>query len=361
MSSCRMNFAARAVSTKPNAVRGQIRLTSRCDRRYSSAPKNTVSSATPSRRLGLAAPRRMMRPTSVALNLSTSPICFRPRLRKTTPTASSASASRRTVNTLVMSQILVTNQVHVVFLHQRTHSRADERVKFVPKFIERRMGVKLGIAGRQPRDQPGDVWLVHPTVLQQTKDSGGVPDSQRPQNGAGARREQPEDQRVSGSIQKTPGRQPPVQPEAVASETEMRDTPIPGAPHQYSEYDRVQMKVEMAVDVVEEKPGRAESVELRLDFPLELRPQCLAATKVAQAARYRVVAEIATGINQAGNGAGGQRRSSADHADVQPDAEPRILPRQLYRFVRRVAVHHQAGGGEDALAVRADDGLIDGM
>src|SRR5207245_11049140 len=99
--------------------------------------------------LGLTAPRRMTRTTSAAVSFSTSPICFSPRLRKTTPTASSTSAISNTIKTLVMSQILVTNQPHVLLLNKRTNLRVDQGLEFVLKLIERRVGVKLRITARQ--------------------------------------------------------------------------------------------------------------------------------------------------------------------------------------------------------------------
>ena len=46
---------------------------------------------------------------------------------------------------------------------------------------------------------------------------------------------------------------------------------------------------------------------------------------------------------------------------MQAHTEPRILPRLLDGFVRSLAVDHQAGGGEDTFAMRADDGVVDGV
>src|SRR5262245_25211942 len=74
-----------------------------------------------------------------------------------------------------------------------------------------------------------------------------------------------------------------------------------------------------------------------------------------------MVAEMPAGINQAGNGARRQRGGAANQSDVQAHAQPRILQRQINGFVRGLARDHQAGGGEDAFAMRPDDGLIDGM
>ena len=45
---------------------------------------------------------------------------------------------------------------------------------------------------------------------------------------------------------------------------------------------------------------------------------------------------------------------------MQPHAESRILLRQRHRFGAGRLVHHQAGGGENALAMGANDGLVDG-
>src|SRR3989442_7384208 len=238
--------------------------------------------------LGLTAPRRMTRATSVAESFSTSPICFNPRLRKTTPTASSTSAISSTNKTLVMSQILVTNQPHVVLLNQRSNPRADQGLEFTLKFIERRVGVKLRITGRQLRDEPGDVLPIHARVLQQAEDGGRVFDAALPQNGARSRRKQPENQRVAGAIKEFPRRQPPVQPETIGGQPEMRDTPVASASHQNSKNHRVQMKVEMAIDVVEREARHAEPFKLRLDFALQLRSQ-FRPKKVANAARHGVV------------------------------------------------------------------------
>src|ERR1035438_6209605 len=46
---------------------------------------------------------------------------------------------------------------------------------------------------------------------------------------------------------------------------------------------------------------------------------------------------------------------------MQTDAQPWIFLRQLNRLVEAEFVHHQAGAGQNAFAMRADDGFIDGM
>jgi hypothetical protein len=46
---------------------------------------------------------------------------------------------------------------------------------------------------------------------------------------------------------------------------------------------------------------------------------------------------------------------------MQADAQFGILLRERNRFVARRLVHHQTGGGQNPFAMRADDGLIDGV
>src|SRR5262249_31748342 len=102
---------------------------------------------------------------------------------------------------------------------------------------------------------------------------GGVFDAALPQHGAGPRRQQSENQRVACAINPPSRSQSPIQPERIGGEPEMGDAPVAGAPHQNSKNHRMQMKVEMSVDMVEGQAGRAEPLKLRLDFALELPPQ----------------------------------------------------------------------------------------
>src|SRR6266545_7732321 len=172
------------------------------------------------------------------------------------------------------------------------------------------MGVKLRITRVQLLDQSRDIPLIHARVLQQAKDSRSMPDAKPAQGGAGARREQRKDQRVTGAIEQMSRRQPQVQSEGITREPQMRDAPVTGVAHQYSEDCRVQVKMEMSVDVVEREAGRAEFFKLRRHFTFEL-PAQVRAKKIAEPGRNRVVSEVAPGINQAGNFARGQRRCSA--------------------------------------------------
>src|SRR5689334_21027751 len=149
----------------------------------------------------LAAPFPMMRPISRTLIVCTSPICFSPLLRNTTPTASTHSAKIRMMSILVMLQIPVTNEPDAELVHALSDARADQRVKFVPKFIERRMRVKLGIAGRQQREQFQNVGFVHVRVLQQAKNPVRVAEVVATKTGLREPRETEIDRRVRGPVQ----------------------------------------------------------------------------------------------------------------------------------------------------------------
>src|SRR5690349_9206682 len=221
------------------------------------------------------------------------------------------------------------------------------------------MGVKLRIAGRQLRNKPRRVILVHAGVLKQAKDGVRMSDAAPSEFHPGAWRKQRKDQRVTGAIKKVPRRQPKVHPEQVACEAETRDAPIARVAHQYPEHDRVQVKMEMTVDVVEWETRCAKSFKLRGNFLFELRAQ-LAKKEVADSRANRIDAEISVGINQTGNLTGLQRRRSADKRQVKADPQARVLAGQFDRFVGGRAIHHQAGGGKNAIAMGTYDGFIDG-
>ena len=128
--------------------------------------------------------------------------------------------------------------------------------------------------------------------------------------------------------------------------------------HQDAEDDGMEMEMEVAVDVVEFQAGAAEERELRVHLGLDLRLQ-LRAEEVAQADGYGVVGEVARGIGQTGNLLGGQCGLAHEEREVKADTEARILAGEFDGFRSGVARDHQAGGGEDAVAMGLDDGGVD--
>jgi len=80
----------------------------------------------------------------------------------------------------------------------------------------------------------------------------------------------------------------------------MTDFPFARMLHKNSKDRRVQMKVEMAIDVIERKTRGSEFFKLRLDFRLQLRPKT-SFGKIAETDSHRAVAESPPGINQPRN------------------------------------------------------------
>jgi hypothetical protein len=66
-------------------------------------------------------------------------------------------------------QILVANQFYTQFFNTFSHARTNEGIQFVFEFVERRMGIKLGITRGQDSEQLQQVGLTDPRVLQETK------------------------------------------------------------------------------------------------------------------------------------------------------------------------------------------------
>src|SRR6185295_17855997 len=206
----------------------------------------------------------------------------------------------KTSNTLVMSQILVADQSNAVLLNQRFDSRTDQNIKFVLKFVERRMRVKLRIACGQSGNEFRHVVLVHAGVLQQAEDGGSVFDPVSGGEKPRSRRQPGEDERVNRAIKKMPRRQAQVQPEAITRQPEMRDPPVPRVFHQDREDGRVQMKMQVAVDVVESQAACVKLCELRFNFTFELRAQAFA-KEISKPGRDRAVAETSPVIDQPGD------------------------------------------------------------
>ncbi len=51
---------------------------------------------------------------------------------------------------------------------------------------------------------------------------------------------------------------------------------------------------------------------------------------------------------------------ATEQSQMQPHAQRWVLAGKGHGFLKGGLIHHQAGGGENALAVGADDGLVDG-
>src|SRR6185369_17838419 len=89
---------------------------------------------------------------------------------------------------------------------------------------------------------------------------------------------------------------------------------------QYPEHRRVQMHVQVAVDMRQRDTGIEYPCDLGLDFPLQLKVESTI-EKIADPGRYRVIAEVAFGIRQAGYVGRRQNRMSLHESQVQPNLQ----------------------------------------
>ena len=115
--------------------------------------------------------------------------------------------------------------------------------------------------------------------------------------------------------------------------------------------------MQMAVDVVERQAGGVEFFKLRVDFGAKLFAQA-ALEKIIHADADGRVAEFAARINEAGDFL--RRQRGMAHAAKSDAGRRRVLdfPSRVRRPRRSRFVHHQAGGRQNAVAMRADDGFV---
>src|SRR5882757_661822 len=263
-------IAAKVANTKLNPVNGQRKLMSLLDISNSRHRKNSASKNTPPRICGLFAPDFTTRKISAPLTPFTSPIFVMPFFSITTPVDSNTRPTNKTKSSLLISQVLVANQFNALFPDRRLHPRADQGIKFVLKFIQRGMRVKLRITPRQPRQQPHDIRLINPRVLQQAEHPVRVsylPPLHHPPGPAGQKHI---NERVARAITPAPRRQPRVQPERIPRQPHPLNPKPAVRFHQDAEHRRMQMKMQVPVDVVQRQPRRFELFKLRRNLPTQL-------------------------------------------------------------------------------------------
>ena len=119
------------------------------------------------------------------------------------------------------------------------------------------------------------------------------------------------------------------------------------------------MQVQMAVDVIERQAGGSEAGELLVNFRAQLFAQSTL-EKITKANARRIFAELTARIDEAGDFFRRQRGTSAEQCEMQADAELRVFFRQRDGFGAIGFIDHQACTGQNAFAVRTDDGFVDG-
>src|ERR1051325_9224916 len=164
--------------------------------------------------------------------------------------------------------------------------------------------------------------------------------------------------RVKGPITPPSGDQPGVEPERIPGQSQVCDAPFLRVLHENAENRRMQMEMKVPIDMVEWQASGAELVKLRLDFGLQLRTQ-ISAREVAKADPHRATAEFLLAVYQTGNSCWRQGGMAAEQRQMQAHTQLRMFPRQRDGFGIGGFVHHQAGAGQNAFAMRANHCLID--
>jgi hypothetical protein len=122
----------------------------------------------------------------------------------------------------------------------------------------------------------------------------------------------------------------------------------------------MKVKMEVAVDVVHQEAGGTEFLELGVDFGAQLFTQ-VPVEEIVEANARRIFRELLTCVHESGNFFEREGGMAAEEGEVEADAKGGRLASEGHRFVKGGFVYHEAGGGEDAFAMSADDGFIDGM
>jgi hypothetical protein len=164
---------------------------------------------------------------------------------------------------------------------------------------------------------------------------------------------------VEGAIGKVSGSNAQIQPERVEGQANTLDTELLSILHQEIKNHRVQVQVQVAVDVVEFESRSPESLKLGMHFATQLLAQT-ALKEISKTSAGGIVRKLPVGIDQARYFGCWQGGMTAEEGQVQPDAEAGVLPCQVDSLGTGGFVYHEAGGGQDAFSMSADDGPVNG-
>src|SRR5258706_3809378 len=125
------------------------------------------------------------------------------------------------------------------------------------------------------------------------------------------------EQVMNGGVQDTIGPvargKAKVQPKGIESQAQPFDAESGGICNQDSEHSRVQVQVQMAVDVIERQAGGAELLKLSVDFLSQLPPQG-SMKKIAKPDTGRMIGKFFLPIYQSGNAFLRQRGMAAEQS-----------------------------------------------
>jgi len=112
------------------------------------------------------------------------------------------------------------------------------------------------------------------------------------------------------------------------------------------------------VDVIERKAGRAIGLELRLDFCCDL-PAHRRARKYLEPETRHVIAKSPGRIDEVRQASRRQDGVALDQHEMQADAQSGQPAGARHRILDRGTADHEAGGGQDAVAMRNFDRIVD--
>ena len=152
----------------------------------------------------------------------------------------------------------------------------------------------------------------------------------------------------------------PVDSSRILCESQRADVPLVEHFGKNREHGRVQVKVEMTVDVVQNQTGGSKSRELRFDFI----PQLLLGgpgEEIGHSGGNRRIAKTTARIDERWNSGGRQCGAAAAERQVKPNTQSRVGFCELDGLIEGGTIHHQAGRGENAALMRLNHGAIDGF
>ena len=120
----------------------------------------------------------------------------------------------------------------------------------------------------------------------------------------------------------------------------------------------MQVKMLVRVDVIERKPGGAKGLELGADLRSHLLAH-MRQKKYGGPGERHIRTKAPAPIEEIRHSRGRQNGLRVDQRQMQPDREPRQASRELHSRSRRRRSNHQARRGQDALDMRALNGLVD--
>ena len=124
------------------------------------------------------------------------------------------------------------------------------------------------------------------------------------------------------------------------------------------EYDRMQVEVPMAVNVVHDEPGIGEALELRADLGTYLAAHFGRNEERDPEADW-IAREAPVGSDQTRHFVGRQDRTSLQQRQVEPHAESRHAAGACDRIVGGRCADHQTRRREDPVAVSRLHSLVD--